>query len=165
MIILKRPVTIWLLLIAFVIPYAAGALKILVQQSASAEYRLYEAAGIGLVLYLLAIASVAINGVTIRYLWQPEPIGEQLGLASAAVSVAIVLVTAAAALRVPDVLRAIVVEGHERTGRSMTAAAVDFATSPPGVLLNVALELAWIATWTAVLLWNREYFRSRGARA
>jgi hypothetical protein len=89
----KRPITIWLLLVAFFVPSLANGLKILFQQSASAEFRLYDAAGIGLVLYLLAIAIVALDGATIRYLWQPEPVGLRLGLASAAVGAVIVLVT------------------------------------------------------------------------
>ena len=156
---LKRPITIWLLLIAFFMPSLANGLKILFQQAASAEYRLYDAAGIGMVLYLLAIAIVALDGATLRYLWQPEPIGLKLGLASAAVGALIVIVTAAAALQVPDTLRAIVLEGHEKAGKTVSPEALDFTTSPPGVLVGVVLELAWIAMWSGVLLWNRPYFQ------
>ena len=145
-------------------PSLANGLKILFQQAASAEFRLYDAAGIGMVLYLLAIAIVALDGAANRYLWQPEPIGLRLGLASAAVGAVIVLVTAAAALQVPETLRAIVLESHEKTGHGVSPEALDFTTSPPGVLIGVVIELAWIALWSGVLLWNRPYFQSSESR-
>jgi len=154
----RRPKTIWLLLVAFFLPSLANALKILVQQSESAEYRLFDAAGIGMMLYLLAIAVVALEAAAIRYLWRPEPVGFRLGIASAIVGAIIVLVTAAAALQSPDALRSIVEASQAETGRMTTPESIEFATSPTGILVGMGLELVWLAIWAALVVWNRPYF-------
>lgn len=154
----KRPKTIWLLLIAFFVPSLANGLKILFQQSESAEYRLYAAAGISMVLYLLAIAAVAIEMAAIRYLWRPEPVGYRLGIGSAVVGAIIVLVTAAAALQAPDTLRSLVLEGQASSGGSVPPEVLDFTTSPNGILVGVSLELVWLAIRAALVVWNRPYF-------
>jgi hypothetical protein len=157
----KRPKTIWLLLVVFFVPSLANGLKVLFQQSESAEYRLYDAAGISMVLYLLAIAAVAIELAAIRYLWRPEPVGFRLGIGSAVVGAIIVLVTAAAALQAPDALRSLVLESKAGSGVPVPPEVLDFTTSPNGVFLGVSLELVWLAIRAALVVWNRAYFDAK----
>jgi hypothetical protein len=157
----KRPKTLWFVFLFVFVPSLGAALKVLWQQSASDEYRLFAAAGITMWLQLLAIASVMLNVVAIRYLWRPEPVGLGVGLASLAVNAIVVLLTAGAALVEPETLRTIVTEGHARAGRSMAPEVLEFTLSPRGLVVSAMAQLAFCAFCAWLLYWNRDYFKAR----
>jgi hypothetical protein len=155
---MKRPKTIWLLLLFLFLPSLGSGLKVLWQQSASDEFRLFGAAGIGMWLYLLGIASVMLDLVVIRYIWRPEPVGLRAGLASVGLNAMIVLLTAMVALENPDTLRAIVVEGHAKSGRSVAPELLEFSLSSTALLIGACVQLAFLAGCAWLLVWNRPYF-------
>lgn len=155
---MKRPKTLWLLLVFVFLPSLGSGLKVLWQQSASDEFRLFDAAGIGMWLYLLGIASVMIDLVAMRYLWRPEPVGFRVCLASIAVNALIVVMTALVAIDKPETLRAIVVEGHERAGRVVAPERLEFSLSPTALLIDAGVQLVFLTGCAWLVVWNRRYF-------
>lgn len=125
---MKRPITIWLLLVLFVLSLARGA-TVLMQQSESLEFQLFAAAGIEVVFFVLVIASVLLDAATVRYLWKPEPAGLRVGLASLAVGAAFVILAGLIAMTHPDLVRVLVVAAYEESGEPVDLRAFELATS------------------------------------
>jgi hypothetical protein len=154
---MARPKTIWLLLVYFAASFARSVL-LLVQNEASAEARLFHAAGIESVYFLLLIASVMLDAGALRYLWLPQPRGLRVALASIGVGLAFALLTAMAAVYDPEVFAAVIAAKAEAAGQEVDPYAIAFATSPMGLAIAAAVALGKSGVVVALLLWNRDYF-------
>lgn len=157
---MKRPITIWLLLVLFVLSLARGA-TVLMQQSESLEFQLFAAAGIEVVFFVLVIASVLLDAATVRYLWKPEPAGLRVGLASLAVGAAFVILAGLIAMTHPDLVRVLVVAAYEESGQPVDLRAFELATSNTAIAGRTAVTLVKIALTAGLLAWNRAYFEKR----
>jgi len=158
---MKRPITIWVLLVLFALSLARGA-TVLVQQSESQVFQLFAAASIEVVFFVLVIASVLLDAATVRYLWKPEPVGLRVGLASLAVGAAFVILAGLIAMAHPDLVRVLVLAAYEESGQPLDPRAFELATSNTAIAGRTAVTLLKIALTAALLAWNRAYFEKRG---
>jgi len=158
---MKRPITIWFLLVLFVLSLARGA-TVLIQQSESLEFQLFAAASIEVVFFVLVIASVLLDAATVRYLWKPEPVGLRVGLASLAVGAAFVILAGLIAMTHPDLVRVLVVAAYEESGQPVDLRAFELATSNTAIAGRTAVTLLKIALTAGLLAWNRTYFEKGG---
>jgi len=158
---MKRPITIWFLLVLFVLSLARGA-TVLIQQSESLEFQLFAAASIEVVFFVLVIASVLLDAATVRYLWKPEPVGLRVGLASLAVGAAFVILAGLIAMTHPDLVRVLVVAAYEESGQPVDLRAFELATSNTAIAGRTAVTLLKIALTAGLLAWNRTYFEKKG---
>jgi hypothetical protein len=158
---MKRPISIWLLLLLFLASFARGT-TILVQQSESEIFQLFAAASIEVVFFVLVIASVLLDGATVRYLWKPEPTGLRVGLASLTVGAAFALLAGLIAMAHPDLIRVLVIAAYEESGRPLDPRAFELATSNAAIAARTGVTLAKVALTAWLLVWNRPYFVKRG---
>jgi hypothetical protein len=158
---MKRPISIWLLLVLFAASFARGA-SILVQQSESPVFQLFAAASIEVVFFVLAIASVLLDGATVRYLWRPEPTGLRVGLASLAVGAVFAILAGLISTAHPDLVRVLVIAAYEESGRPLDSRAFELATSNGAIAARTGVTLAKLALSAWLLVWNRGYFEKRG---
>lgn len=159
---MTRPKTVWLLLVFFAASLARSIL-LLIQNQASAEARLFQAAGIEWVFFVLVVASVLLDAGASRYLWAPAPQGLRVALASVAVGAAFALLTALVAASDPETFGAVVAAKRDASGQSTDPAAIAFASSPRGISIAVAMAATKAAILAGLLWWNRGYFHSRPA--
>lgn len=154
---MKRPWSVWLLLLYFVFSLFVGV-RLLFEESASAEAQLYERAGIEAVFFVLLVASVMLNAVTIRYLWAPQPTGLRVGLASVTVGLVFASITAMVAASQPELFREVVLAKSEASGQAVDPSALEFVTSGKGLGIALGFAAVKAAAVAALLLWNRSYF-------
>jgi hypothetical protein len=158
---MRRPKTIWLLLVLFAFSLVQGA-TILVEQSESQVYQLFAAASVESVFFVLVVASVLLDGATLRYLWRPEPVGLRVGLASLAVGAAFAILAGLIAMAHPDLVRVLVIAAYEDSGRSFDPRAFELATSNSAIAARTAVTLAKVGLCACLLVWNRAYFEKQG---
>jgi len=158
---MKKPKTIWLLLVLFGASLARG-ITVLVQQSESQAYQLFAAASIEGVFFVLVVASVLLDGATLRYLWRPEPAGLRVGLASLAVGAGFALMAGLIAMAHPDLVRVLVIAEHEQRGQPFDPRAFEIATSNAAIATRTVITLLKITVCAWLLMWNRAYFQKRG---
>jgi hypothetical protein len=161
---MKRPKTIWLLLVLFAASFARGV-TVLLEQSESQLYQLFAAASVEGVFFVLVVASVLLDGATLRYLWRPEPGGLRIGLASLAVGAAFAIMAGLIALAHPDLVRVLVIAQHEQAGQALDPRAFELATSSAAIAWRTVFNLLKISLCAWLLLWNRGYFENRGLPA
>ena len=158
---MKRPASIWLLLLLFLASFVSGV-TVLVEQSESQIFQLFAAASIEVVFFVMVIASVLLDAATVRYLWKPEPAGLRVGLASLAVGAAFAILAGLIAMSHPDLIRVLVIASYEDAGRELDPRALDLATSITAIAARTTVTLVKVALCAWLLVWNRSYFEKRG---
>jgi len=158
---MKKPATIWLLLVLFAASLIRG-ITVMVEQSESQLFQLFAAASIEGVFFVLVVASVLLDGATLRYLWRPEPAGLRVGLASLAVGAAFALLAGLIAMAHPDLIRVLVIAAYEESGRPLDPRAFELATSNTAIAARTGVTLAKVTLCAWLLVWNRAYFEKRG---
>ena len=157
---MKRPKTIWLLMALFLGSFVRGV-NVVLRQSDSDVFQLFAAAGIEAAFFVFVVASVMLDGATLRYLWKPEPTGLRVGLASLGVGAAFAVLSGLIAISHPDLVRALVVANQQARGGAIDPRALDLATSTAGLTASVAFTLVKVGLCAWLLVWNRAYFSSR----
>lgn len=158
---MKRPKTIWLLLVMFAFSLVRG-FTVLVEQADSQIYQLFAATSIEGVFFVLVTASVLLDGATLRYLWRPEPAGLRVGLASLVVGAVFAILCGLIAMAHPDLVRVLVIAAYEESGRPFSPRAFEIATSNAAIATRTAVTLVKVALCAWLLVWNRDYFEKRG---
>jgi hypothetical protein len=154
---MKRPRSVWLLIVLFTLSLARG-IAVLFQQSESPEAELYAGAGIEVIFYLLVVAAVLLDAIALRYLWAPRPQGLRVGLASVGVGLVLALMTAVVAAAQPEVFASVITAHEEAAGRSIDPDALEFMTSGRGLSIAVAASFFKAVFLGWLLWWNRGYF-------
>jgi hypothetical protein len=161
---MKRPKTVWLLLVYFA-SCVVGAGLVLISHQDNNEFQMFRAAGLEPLFFALFAALFLLSAATVRAIWQPSPSAVRLGITTIVATLGYEGITSSIAMSNPEAFRAALTAEMAARGQAEHAeTAFALATSPATVAVSavVTLALAGVGTW--LFLRNRAYFEGGAAR-
>jgi hypothetical protein len=155
---MKRPKTVWLLLVYFS-SLVVGAAFTLVGHDSNNEYQVFRAAGLDLLFLALFAAILLLSAATVRAIWSPSATAIRVGIATIVATLVYEGVSLAVCLSNPEAFRAALTAELAARGQVEYAeTAFAMATSPSTLAVSAVVTLALAAFGAWLFVWNRPYF-------
>ncbi len=153
----KMPPAIIVLFILFLLGFGKDV-ELIVRFPTSADYIVFNAAGMAYLFFILIIAIASLDGLTLWFLMRPRAMGLRIAIASVAFSMIENVIACALVMRDMDAARNAYVLSRQARGMLVRQDALDFMFSSTAVSLTLAAALAFELILVALLVWKREYF-------
>lgn len=156
---MRTPKSVWLLLVYFASCVVGGAAALITYEM-RADFRLFRAAGLESLFFLMTGTLLVLCGATVQLIWSPRPAAVRVGITTIGALVVAEVIASLVALGNADVFRDILKADLLAGGgeAEMAEQAANLALSPAMLGLSLVITGGAAALGVSLFLRNRDYF-------